>query len=135
MFTSLTGQLPWVGLVNALTGWGLDDKDLLACGERIQDLRNAFNVREGIRPKDFAPPPRMMGGGDGLLEAGPLRGIQVPIERLRGDYYAAMGWNAETGKLARARAEKLGIAELLGAYVDGERAAAPASSGAAANAE
>jgi aldehyde:ferredoxin oxidoreductase len=119
MFTGLTGQLPWLAMVNALTGWTMTDRDLLACGERIQDLRNAFNVREGIRPKDFAPPKRMVGEGDGRLEAGPLRGIVVPIERLRGDYYAAMGWNFDTGKLARSRAEKLGIAELLGGLVEG----------------
>jgi aldehyde:ferredoxin oxidoreductase len=118
MFTSLTGQLPWLDLVNALTGWAMTEKDLLACGERIQDLRSAFNVREGVRPKDFEPPKRMMGAGDGLLGGGPLRGVVVPIERLRADYYAAMGWNPETGKLARARAERLGIADLLGGFVD-----------------
>jgi len=37
---------------------------------------------------------------------------------LRGDYYGAMGWNAKTGKLARARAEKLGIADLLEGWLD-----------------
>jgi aldehyde:ferredoxin oxidoreductase len=118
MFTMLTGGLPWLDLLNAATGWGMTDAELLACGERIQNLRGAFNVREGISPKDFAPPPRMFGRGDGLLEAGPLRGVDVPIERLRGDYYGAMGWNAETGKLARGRAEQLGIAELLDGWLD-----------------
>jgi aldehyde:ferredoxin oxidoreductase len=118
MFTSLTGQLPWVELVNALTGWNIDDRELLACGERIQDLRHAFNVREGITPADFAPPPRMFGEGDGLLDAGPNKGVHVPIERLRRDYHTAMGWNPETGKLARARAERLGIAELLDGWLD-----------------
>ncbi|HEY8041437.1 MAG TPA: aldehyde ferredoxin oxidoreductase C-terminal domain-containing protein, partial [Polyangiaceae bacterium] len=118
MFTSLTGGLPWLEMVNALTGWTLTDKDLLACGERIQDLRHAFNVREGLKPADFEPPPRMMGGGDGLLEAGPNRGVVVPIARLRRDYHDAMGWNAETGKLARSRAERLGIAPLLEGWLD-----------------
>lgn len=119
MFTMLTGQLPWLELTNALTGWGLTDKDLLACGERIQDLRHAFNVREGVTPEDFRPPPRMFGEGDGLLDAGPVKGIVVPIERLRGDYYAAMGWNVKSGKLARARAERLGIDGLLESVLEG----------------
>ena len=118
MFTSLTGGLPWVDLTNALTGWNITDKDLLASGERIQDLRNAFNVREGIKPKDFEAPARMFGGGDGLLESGPLKGIVIPIERLRGDYYTAMHWNPETGRLRKSRAEALGIADLLEGYVD-----------------
>jgi aldehyde:ferredoxin oxidoreductase len=118
MFTSLTGQLPWVELVNALTGWSIDDKELLACGERIQDLRHAFNVREGIKPADLVGSPRMFGEGDGLLDAGPNKGIVVPIARLRRDYREAMGWNQETGKLARSRAERLGMAELLDGWLD-----------------
>jgi aldehyde:ferredoxin oxidoreductase len=118
MFTSLTGGLPWLDLVTSLTGWQMDAKELLACGERIQDLRNAFNVREGIKPADFAPPPRLVGEGDGKLNAGPLRGIVVPIDRLRRDYFGAMDWNPETGRVSRQRAERLGIASLLGEYVD-----------------
>jgi aldehyde:ferredoxin oxidoreductase len=119
MFTSLTGHLPWVDLVNALTGWSTDEKELLACGERIQNMRHAFNVREGIKPGDFVAPPRIFGEGDGLLDAGANKGVHVPIERLRRDYQAAMGWDPATGKLARSRAERLGIADLLEGWLDG----------------
>jgi aldehyde:ferredoxin oxidoreductase len=117
MFTSLTGGLPWLDLVNALTGWNMTERELLACGERIQALRSAFNLREGLVPSDFAPHPRMFGEGDGLLEAGPLRGVTVPIDRLRRDYFAAMRWDPESGRLSRARAEELGIAELLAGHL------------------
>lgn len=113
MFTGLTGGLPWVDMVNALTGWDVDQKELLLCGERIQNLRNAFNVREGVRPADFQPHARMMGEGDGLLEAGPLAGVQAPLEQLKRDYYQAMDWDPDTGRLGRERAEQLGMAELL----------------------
>jgi aldehyde:ferredoxin oxidoreductase len=119
MFTGLTGGLPWLELTNALTGWGLTEKDLLQCGERIQNLRNAFNRREGITPGDVLPHPRMMGEGDGHLTAGPLKGVRVPLLQLRNDYYAAMGWNPSTGRLRRERADALGLSELLGGYVDG----------------
>jgi len=118
MFSMLTGKLPWLDFVNALTGWGVDEAELLRCGERIQNLRNAFNVREGLVPDDFKPHARMLGEGDGLLKAGPLRDIKVPLPQLKNDYYAAMGWNPKTGKLARARADALGLGELLGGYVD-----------------
>ena len=113
MFTGLTGGLPWVDMVNALTGWDVDQKELLLCGERIQNLRNAFNVREGIRPADFQAHPRMKGEGDGLLETGPLAGVQPPLEQLKRDYYQAMDWDPDTGRLSRVRAERLGMAELL----------------------
>jgi len=118
MFTSLTGGLPWTDLVNALTGWGYTQKDLLEAGERIQNLRAAFNVREGIKPDDFKPHFRMSGEGEGLLTEGPLKGITVPLHELKRDYYDAMCWSTESGKLKKERAEQLGIDELLGEYVD-----------------
>ena len=114
---SLTGGLPWVDMVNALTGWEVDQKELLLCGERIQNLRNAFNVREGIRPADFQAHPRMKGEGDGPLEAGPLAGVRAPLEQLKRDYYQAMDWDPGTGRLSRNRAEQLGMAELLDAQL------------------
>jgi aldehyde:ferredoxin oxidoreductase len=116
MFTMLTGSLPWTALVNAATGWGVTDADLLRAGERIQNLRAAFNRREGIAPADFAPHPRMLGEGDGHLGAGPLKGVRVPLPVLRDDYYAAMHWDRTTGHVAKARAAELGMAEILAGY-------------------
>ena len=118
LFTNLTGGLPWLEMTNALTGWTMDDRELLACGERIQNLRHAFNVREGLTPDDFVAPPRIFGQGDGRLAFGPLRDITVPIENLRQDYYASMRWNPGTGKLSAVRAKDLGIDGLLEGYLD-----------------
>lgn len=118
MFTMLTGSLPWAELTNAATGWNLTDADLLKCGERIQNLRAAFNRREGIKPADFAPHPRMLGEQDGNLDAGPLKGVRVPLPVLRDDYYASMQWNKATGHVSKARATELGMADLLEGYTD-----------------
>jgi aldehyde:ferredoxin oxidoreductase len=118
MFTNLTGTLPWTELLNAATGWGYTDADVMKCGERIQNLRAAFNRREGILPADFAPHPRMMGEGDGNLDAGPLKGVRVPLPVLRDDYYTAMSWNPTTGNISRAHADELGMTELLEGYTE-----------------
>src|SRR5262249_10393941 len=118
MFTNLTGGLPWLDLLNALTGWNMTGQELLLAGERIQNLRAAFNRREGIAPADFQPHPRMLGEGDGNLQSGPLRGIPVPLPQLKNDSSRAMHWNTETGHLARARAEQLGMTEILEGYLD-----------------
>ncbi len=118
MFTTLTGPLDWAAFVNALTGWGISEKDLLEAGERIQNLRAAFNWREGIVPADMVPHPRLMGEGDGNLTAGPLKGVRVALPVLRDDYFKQMHWNPRTGKLARAHADKLGMTALLDGYVD-----------------
>lgn len=116
LFTNLTGGLPWLELTNALTGWTMTEKDLLECGERIQHLRHSFNVREGLTPKDWVPPPRIFGEGDGRLSSGPLRDITVPIEALRKDYYRAQRQDPETGRVSAARAAELGIDDLLEGY-------------------
>ena len=118
MFTMLTGALPWADLLDAATGWGLSDADLLVCGERIQNLRAAFNRREGIKPADFQPHRRMLGEGDGNLDAGPLKGVRVPLPVLKDDYYQHMHWNPTTGHLAQARAAELGMSDLLAGYTE-----------------
>jgi len=48
-----------------------------------------------------------------------LRGITVPLQALKDDYYRAMGWNPETGALARSRADQLGMTALLDGWVEG----------------
>ncbi len=118
MFTMITGSLPWTELVNAATGWDYTDADLLKCGERIQNLRAAFNWREGLKPADFAPHQRMLGEGDGNLQAGPLKGVRVPLPVLRDDYYASMQWSKTTGRLSKTRAEQLGMSELLSGFTE-----------------
>ncbi len=118
MFTNLTGGLPWLDLLNALTGWKMNEQDLMLAGERIQNLRAAFNRREGILPADFKPHPRMLGEGDGLLKDGPLKGVTVPLPQLKDDYYRAMHWNPSTGALSRARADQLGMTDILAGYLD-----------------
>jgi aldehyde:ferredoxin oxidoreductase len=118
MFTMLTGALPWADLLDAATGWGLSDADLLVCGERIQNLRAAFNRREGIAPADFKPHRRMLGEGDGQLDAGPLKGVKVALPVLKDDYFASMQWNRTTGHLAKSRATELGMADLLDGYTE-----------------
>jgi aldehyde:ferredoxin oxidoreductase len=117
MFTMLTGPLPWSELVNAATGWGVDDKELLMCGERIQNLRAAFNRREGITPSDFTAHPRMMGEGDGKLTAGPLRGVRIALPVLKDDYYDAMKWNRISGHLTKGRAKELGMTDILEGFL------------------
>ena len=81
-------------------------------GESVE----AFWKAEGITPDKFAPHPRMLGEGDGLLTAGPLKGIRVPLPVLRDDYYQSMQWDKTTGNLSKTRATELGMAEILEGY-------------------
>ena len=56
--------------------------------------------------------------GDGLMTEGPLKGVRVPLVQLRSDYFDAMGWNRKSGLLSKARADRLGLSDLLAGYVE-----------------
>lgn len=61
---------------NAVTGWNLSPEEYLKIGERIQNLRQAFNFKHGINPLvDFALPQRAYGNPP--LIKGPLKGVNV----------------------------------------------------------
>jgi len=97
--------------ISAVSGWNFTVEEMLLTGERIQTLRHAFNVREGLRPADFKLPDRMIGKPP--LAAGPVAGVTIDIDTLVKEYHQAMGWDEKTGVPARERLEKLGLAAVV----------------------
>lgn len=106
MFSLLMGQPPVREWLNAVTGWGLSLEELLRIGHRVQVLRQAFNLREGIRPDDVSLPGRAL--GQPPLEKGPLRGVTVDMEAMKQDYFHRMGYD-EDGAPRRELLESLGL--------------------------
>lgn len=107
LFSLLMGRPPVRGWINSATGWNLSQEELLRIGHRIQTLRQAFNLREGIRPEDFSLPPRAAGRPP--LEEGPLEGVTLDLEAMIRDYFRAMGWNEVTGVPTKELLESLGL--------------------------
>lgn len=112
-FSNWEATLPYAEAIRAATGWEVTAEELLTIGERVQNLRQCFNVREGIRPGDFQLPDRVL--GQPPLDAGPTRGITVDVAALAQDYYAAMDWDPVTGKPSVAKLQELGLEEALAA--------------------
>jgi len=50
-----------IGAFNAVTGWNYSLDDLAKIGERIANLRHAFNLREGINELKWTVHPRIIG--------------------------------------------------------------------------
>jgi aldehyde:ferredoxin oxidoreductase len=92
------------------TGWESSLNDLLNIGERIANIRQAFNIREGITVADFHVPKRVLGYPP--LESGPIAGISVDIESARRDYLVAMDWDPETGKPLRKKLVELRLEDV-----------------------
>jgi aldehyde:ferredoxin oxidoreductase len=99
-----------LNIIAAVTGWHVEPQEQMHFGMRSMAVKQAFNVREGFKPKDFVIPPRAI--GDPPLKEGPLAGISVDIEFLRKNFFNAIGWDLETGKPARASLIKLGLADV-----------------------
>ncbi len=107
----LGGKLPLVEYTNAATGWHLPSEGYLLIGERIQNLRQAFNKREGIEPaRHFKMNARA--AGNPPLTFGPVKGIMLDQERLNRDFLRAMGWDQETGTPTNEKLEELGMGDI-----------------------
>jgi aldehyde:ferredoxin oxidoreductase len=86
----------FVEFMNAVTGWGVTLEGLLKTGERIANIRQAFNVREGLNPMQFTVPARLLGIPP--HKEGPLAGISVDLDVLSREYLESMDWDLQTTK-------------------------------------
>ena len=86
---------PMVDYLNAVTGWDLPADEYFKTGRRIQALRKAFNLREGLRPGDAKLHPRALGSPP--QTAGPLKGKTIDLDSLQAVYYRILGFDPATG--------------------------------------
>jgi aldehyde:ferredoxin oxidoreductase len=93
--------------LNAATGWHKTPEDYMEIGERIQTLKQLFNIRHGIDPWSFKVGDRVVGCPP--LTEGANRGRTMDMEKMMSDYWRQFGWDAETGKPTEARVARLGI--------------------------
>jgi aldehyde:ferredoxin oxidoreductase len=99
------------GALSAMTGHEYEALDILAVGERAQQLCRLFNLREGFTEKDDRLPKRVMQA----FKSGPLEGVEITEEAFhsaRQTWYGLMGWTPE-GVPTKERLDKLGLTELL----------------------
>lgn len=105
------GHLPVPDYLDAATGWRHPAEHYLEVGARIQALRQAFNLKHGVRTLvDFKLPRRVLGSPP--LAAGPLKNVTLDDKKLHGDFLRGMGWSPETAVPERATLEALGLADV-----------------------
>lgn len=96
-------------LMEAVTGLTYTPDDILKVGERINNLARAFNTREGFTRADDTLPERLL---TEPLKAGASKGHFISKEELTqmlDEYYAARGWNVNTGAPTREKLSELGL--------------------------
>ncbi|OGN96216.1 MAG: hypothetical protein A2Y89_01565 [Chloroflexi bacterium RBG_13_51_18] len=93
-----------------VTGWDITTEELVKTGERIENMRQAFNLREGISLSQFKISNRLLGKPP--KAAGPTAGVTVDEATLVKDYLKVMGWDEKTGKPSRKKLEELGLGDV-----------------------
>ncbi|MBD3195051.1 MAG: aldehyde ferredoxin oxidoreductase [Candidatus Lokiarchaeota archaeon] len=94
-FTYWFQTYPLLELIEAVVGWKVSVDDLLKIGARIQALRQAFTIREGVILAKNELPGRVI--GDPPFEQGPNKGKTVDYKGDYKGYCEKMGWNPENG--------------------------------------
>jgi aldehyde:ferredoxin oxidoreductase len=97
----------FIEFMNAVTGWGITMDEVLKTGERIANIRHAFNLREGHNPLTRKNPDRVAGRPP--KQAGPLAGITLDDETMAREFCMAMDWDTKTAKPSRKKLLELGL--------------------------
>ncbi|MBW2028825.1 MAG: aldehyde ferredoxin oxidoreductase family protein [Deltaproteobacteria bacterium] len=93
--------------LTAVTGHPYAVETVYEVGERISNIRQAFNSREGINPLERYVPGRVIGRPP--QTEGPLAGITVDLETRLSNYLRAMDWDPLTAKPSKQKLEQLGL--------------------------
>lgn len=94
-----------IKVFNAVTGLSLTSSDALLLGERIFNLKKAFNVKHGCTRGEDTLPKR-------LLTLPTKAGAVVKLNELLPQYYEARRWDAETSKPTKELLQSIGLTDV-----------------------
>jgi aldehyde:ferredoxin oxidoreductase len=111
LFGFISTHVPFIPeFMGAVTGREFTVDDMLTTGERIANIRQAFNVREGINAVTQSIPERAYGIPP--LTDGPTEGVTVDISTMQQEHLEEMGWTADAAIPRRDVLERLGMADV-----------------------
>lgn len=93
-------------ILSNITGWDMTAEELELCGERINNLKKLFNIREGWDRKDDVLPPRIL---TERLDSG-AQLSKEDLDFMISSYYEARGWD-EDGKIPDTKLHELDMTE------------------------
>jgi aldehyde:ferredoxin oxidoreductase len=96
--------------MKAVTGWDATLEELMQSGERISNLRQAFNIREGLNPLKFHVPGRVVGIPP--FTEGPTAGVTFDEITLDREFLVEMDWDLETTKPSYSKLVQLGLEDV-----------------------
>lgn len=110
--TQVGGGFPICEWMNAATGRQLSNDEYLVIGERVKQLRHAFNLREGINVlRDQRPNPRIYGSPP--LDSGPSKNVTLDIDAMAEAFLKANHWDTQTGLPDVEHLRALGLSQVV----------------------
>jgi aldehyde:ferredoxin oxidoreductase len=97
--------------LGAITGWDITVDELCKTGERIMNLRQAFNLREGKNQLEYKIPLRMLGKPP--LPGGHTKGIELDWDKMVKEFYHEMDWDLKTSRPSREKLKELKLDWLI----------------------
>ncbi len=99
----------FVEALSVISGWDYTNEEVIEAGHRIDTMRQAFNIREGLGAP-WTLPDRMLGRPPKTV--GPRAGATINPPELTDEFYTIWGWDTSTGKPSREVLLKLGMEEV-----------------------
>jgi aldehyde:ferredoxin oxidoreductase len=93
-------------IYSALYGEKIDDEELSIAALRIMTQERIINMREGLTRADDTLPARLL--NEPKVD-GPTKGVVVPLESLKDDFYRKIGWDIVTGNPSKDFIRNLGV--------------------------
>jgi aldehyde:ferredoxin oxidoreductase len=109
-FWALPDIAAFINFMNAVSGWEFTREEIFKTGERIANIRQAFNIREGLNPLNYKIPGRIY--GHPAPKEGPLAGVTVDEDTLYSEYLAARDWDARTTRPTKKKLLELGLEDV-----------------------
>ena len=98
--------------LNLITGWDVTPDELRLAGERINNLKKLFNIREGWTRADDTLPPRLLSEP---LPDGVAAGVSLTaadLDMMIAAYYQARGWNPD-GSIPHSKLRDLDLLDII----------------------
>lgn len=90
LFTTFAlGAKDYAELLSAVTGWELNEDEIMRIGERIYNLERVILNKLGFDGKDDTLPSRLL---EEPMPDGPAKGHMIDLERMKEEYYRLRGW-------------------------------------------
>ena len=82
-----------VEILNYVTGWDVTEPELRMCGERINNVKKMFNVREGWFRDHDTLPARILNEPIMGQKGEEIRLNKADLDTMIASYYEARGWS------------------------------------------